>query len=82
MKNPVRLPRGSYMTHQGQVFEARRLIRLGRSWVLVLPKTWVRLFAPEGWVELEYRPEEQELRVRPLTQDKMEVLHGHRARDR
>lgn len=72
---PVRLPKGTYITGTGQVFEARKLIKLGRSFTLVIPKGWVDVFAPHGWVEVEYT-ELGELIIRSLTEDKLEVVRN------
>lgn len=78
----LRLPKGTYMTRQAEIFEAHRLIRLGRSWALVLPKAWVELLARDGWVELRHKPETGEIVIAPLTEEKREVLNELRNRER
>lgn len=72
---PVQLPKGTYVTGTGEVFEARKLIKLGRSFTLVIPKAWVDVFAPDGWVEFEYA-ENGEWIIRPLTEEKLEVIRN------
>lgn len=72
---PVQLPKGTYITRTGEVFKARKLIKLGRSFTLVIAKGWVDIFARHGWVELEYT-EKGEWIIRPLTEEKLEVIRN------
>ena len=72
---PVRLPRGTYITGTGEVFQARKLIRLDRSRVLVIPKRWVDVFAPHGWVEVKYS-KHREWIIRSLSEEKLEVVRN------
>ena len=71
----LQLPRGSYMTPQGAVFEARRLVRINQSWAVILPRLWVELFARERWVEVTIDNQTPEIRIRPLSQSKLEAIH-------
>lgn len=80
----LRLPPADYIAADGHIFEAHRLVKLHRSWALVLPKAWVTIFARDGWVVTRYDPEANELIVRAPTDDEQEVLdrHGTRSRKR
>lgn len=78
----LKLPRGNYITADGRIFEAHKMIRLHRSWTLVLPKTWVSLFARDGWVVTAYSPEQGDLTIRAPSAEEMEVLRNHGNRDR
>ena len=68
----LRLPRGTFMTDDGQIFEARRVYRLGRSWVVAVPKAWVELLAPQLWVQVDVS--DQELIVKPLDEAQLEAV--------
>jgi hypothetical protein len=70
----LRLPRANYIAEDGHIFEAHRLVKLHQSWVLVLPKVWVNIFARNGWVVTRYEPEANELIVRAPTDEEQKVL--------
>ncbi len=72
---PVKLQKGTYVTGTGKVFEARKLIKLGRSFTLVIAKGWVDVFASHGWVEVEHT-EHSEWIIRSLTEEKLEVVRN------
>jgi len=68
------LPKGVYLTSSGRPFQARKLITLGRSFALVLPKQWVKLYCKNHLVELLYDKTLGEFRIRPLSTDKKEAF--------
>ena len=69
----VRLPKGTYVTLNGKIFKAKKLIRLGPSMALVFPKRWCQISAKEGWVGLDQDADGNWI-VRPLTEDELEVV--------
>ncbi len=76
----LKLPRWHFITSNLEVFQAKRLLTLGGSKAVTLPRMWVELFAPDGWVEVVVVPENGEIILRPLTAEKREVIQseGHR----
>lgn len=72
-RSGVKLPRGHYITADVEIFMAKPLITLGRSKVVVLPRLWVDIWAPDGWVEIEM-PETGEIVLRPMTLEKLEAV--------
>ena len=78
MSARLRLPRGTYITDEGEIFRARKLTSQGRSSkVLVIPKGWCDVFAKEAWVEIDYT-ENAEWVIRPLSEEKLEAVKNER----
>ncbi len=65
------LPRGVFMTAEGEVFEARRVVSSGRSLVVTLPKPWAEFFVDGDWIGVEIQADE--VIFRPLTRCPMLV---------
>jgi hypothetical protein len=49
----LKMPRGTFSTADGQFFEAKRLLTVGRSRALTISKVWADLMVPSGWVGIE-----------------------------
>ena len=76
----MRVPRGYYVTPQAEIFLAKRLVKLGGSKALVLDRNWVKVFAPEDWVEIEIDRQTGVLTIRPMSPEKLEVVKHERTR--
>ncbi len=76
----VRLPKGTYVTLNGDIFKAKKLVKLGRSLAFVLPKKWCKLFAKEGYVG-EGQDADGNWIIRALTEDELEVVLDEEHRD-
>ena len=70
----VKLPRGLYVAEGPEFFCAKRLINLGRSKAIVVPRMWAEIFAPHGWVEMEVNGETHEIILRPMSPKKLKVV--------
>ncbi len=75
----VRLPRNTFVTDSGELFTGKRLLTLDQSKAVVIPAQWAKIFAPNGWVEVLLNHQTSELVIRPLTEEKWSVIHGHRS---
>ena len=79
MSNEVsRLPRGTYVTLSGDIFRAKKLIKLGRSLAMVLPKNWCDIYVKEGFVGLD-QDADANWTIRALTEEELEIVlyEGH-----
>ena len=76
----VRLPKGTYVTLNGDIFKAKKLYKLGRSLTVLLPKRWCELFAKEGFVGVDQDADGNWI-IRALTKDELEVVLDEEHRD-
>ncbi len=73
-----RVVKDTFVTEDGEVFEAHKLAIMGDSKVFVPDQTWVERHAPHDWVEKVHHSTSLELIIRPLTEAKFEAIQENR----